>query len=80
MHTLQDMPPKVSSQSPSQEQTMKGEQYYIDPWLQAVETDFENRFKMTPYGTAGTVKRHTLRHSKTCTCTLYTHVHMDVVL
>ena len=27
------MPPEVSSQSPSPEQTMGGAQYYIEPWL-----------------------------------------------
>ena len=33
MHTPQDMPPEVSSQSPSQEQAMGGAQYYTEPWL-----------------------------------------------
>ena len=31
MHTPQDMPPEVSSQSPRPEQTMGGAQYYIEP-------------------------------------------------
>jgi hypothetical protein len=31
MHTPQDMPPEVSSQSPSPEQTMGGAQHYIEP-------------------------------------------------
>jgi hypothetical protein len=31
-HSSQDMP-EVSSQSPSQEQTMGGTQYYVKPWL-----------------------------------------------
>ena len=31
MHTPQDIPPVVSSQSPSSEQTMGGAQYYIEP-------------------------------------------------
>jgi hypothetical protein len=33
IHTPQDMPPEVSSQSPSPEQTMGGVQYYIETWL-----------------------------------------------
>jgi hypothetical protein len=33
MHTPQDMPQEVSSQSPSPEQTIGGTQYYIEPWL-----------------------------------------------
>ena len=31
MHTPQDMPPEVSSQSPSPEQTIGGAQHYIEP-------------------------------------------------
>ena len=31
MYTPQDMPPEVSSQSSSPEQTMGGAQYYIEP-------------------------------------------------
>ena len=32
MYTPQDMSPEVSSQFLSQEQTMGGAQYYIEPW------------------------------------------------
>ena len=33
VYTKQDMPPEVSSQSPSPEHTMGGGQYYIEPRL-----------------------------------------------
>ena len=36
MLTPQVMPPKVYSQSPSQEQTMGGTQYCIAPWLHGI--------------------------------------------
>ena len=32
MHTQQDKPPDVSSQSPSPEKIMGEAQYYIEPW------------------------------------------------
>ena len=54
-HSL-DMTPQVSSQSPSPEQTMGGAQYYIDPM--ATWNSIPQKVT-TPYGTAGTVKRHT---------------------
>ena len=81
MHTPQDMPHEVSSLSPSPEQTLGGTQYYIEPTWNSIPhqvVDASSRIrisffkdKYTPYGTAGTVKRHTQAQ---------THIHITCLL
>ena len=69
MHTPQDMPPEVSSQSPSPEQNMGGAQYKIESWLHGTlfhisdaRSNWCTQYKNTPYWTEGTVKQHKHRH------------------